>query len=399
MADYESRSFVYYGPGDVRTETRPVTCGQNDIVIRVEVCGRCGTDRRLFNVSHPLVSVPTVLGHELVGTIVEIGTGVTKLTEGVGHRGGQDLTPYVNAFTTGQRVTVQSRIARHNDERLMLMEAPIENLSFRIPGAFAQYMRISEEMIRGGAALIVPDHVPDEAAALSEPVACALESIFATPHPVGVEPDGRHRYRAGILPGGRTLIIGSGTLAMVYGRLAEIEGAAEVWFIVRSQAKVELIRAVLGEGPSFRIVPDYAERPLPEKLEVEAELEEELRDLTGGALFDDIVLACPSTDAQRYMFRLLNPNGYGVAACFAGVREPSDAPGIDLLHYRIGKAIGTSGCSTRAMETVLDWLSTGRLSLEGMTCPHPYTLDDPPEEFFCTRADGRKPMLFPWQAG
>lgn len=398
MATYDSRAFVYYGPGDVRTETRPVTCGENDIVIRVDVCGRCGTDRRLFDVSHPLVSVPTVLGHELVGTIVEIGSGVGNLVEGVGHRAGQDLAAYVNGFEAGQRVTVQSRIARHSDADLMLMKDPIENLSFRIPAGFAQYMRINEAMIRGGAVLAVPDHVADVEAALTEPAACALESIFATPHPVGVEADGRHRYRAGILPGGRTLIIGSGTLAMVYGRLAEIEGAAEVWLVVRSQAKADLVRDVLGDGPKLHLVPDYSDRSMDEKLDIEADLAKTFAELTGGALFDDVVLACPSTDAQRYMFPLLNPNGYGVAACFAGIRQPSRAPDVDQLHYRIGKAIGTSGCSTRAMETILDWLSSGRLSLKGMTCPHPYTLDDSPEAFFCTAADGRKPMLFPWKA-
>jgi hypothetical protein len=56
------------------------------------------------------------------------------------------------------------------------------------------------------------------------------------------------------------------------------------------------------------------------------------------------------------MLQLLNRGGYGVAARFAG------------LHYRIGEAAGTSGCSTPTMETVLDWLATGKLSLEGFAC-------------------------------
>ena len=49
------------------------------------------------------------------------------------------------------------------------------------------------------------------------------------------------------------------------------------------------------------------------------------------------------------------------------------------------------------METVLGWLATGKLSLKGFACPHHYTLDDDPEEFLQTKADGRKPMLYPWE--
>ena len=278
----------------------------------------------------------------------------------------------------------------------MLMRDPIENLTFNIPGGFAQYMIVPESMIRAGAVLPVPDGVSDEEAALTEPAACALESIYATPHPVGVDEDGRHIVRSGIKQGGRTLVIGSGTLAMVSGALAHKDGAGDVWFIVRSKKKERLLRDVLGDWPRIRILPDYATRPFPDKHRLEADLESEFADLTHGELFDDLVLACPSTDAQRLMFRLLNPDGYGVAACFAGLHEASDHAEVDLLHYRIGKAVGTSGCSTRSMETVLRWIADGGLSLKGFTCPRRFSLNEDPEEFFQTAADGRKPMLYPW---
>ena len=184
---------------------------------------------------------------------------------------------------------------------------------------------------------------------------------------------------------------------MIYAQLAKTDGAAEVWLIVRSQEKIELISKVLGNWPRFHLVPDYSQLPLREKLDREAELTEELADLTGGRLFDDIILACPSVDAQRLMFPLLNPDGYGVAACFAGLHEPVDQANVDLLHYRLGKAIGTSGCSTKTMETVLRWMAQKKLDLTGFSCPHHYTLKDDPEDFFQTRADGRKPMLYPWE--
>jgi len=396
MGTYDSRCYVYYAPGDVRLETRAITCGSTDIVLRIDVCGRCGTDRRLFGKPHARVRTPTVLGHELVGRVVEVGRHVGTLDRGIGYKDGERLSHDLLCPAEGQRVTVQGRVARHRDG-LMLMRDPLENLTFFIPGAYSQYMKVPETMIRGGAVLPVPDNVSDEEGALVEPAACALESIYATPHAVGVAADGRHIVRSGIRAGGRTLIIGSGTLAMVYGLLAKLEGAAEVWLLVRSPKKAELLASVLGPWHRVEVLPDYSPRPLAEKLSIEADIEEKLSDLTEGELFDDVVLACPSKDAQRLMFQLLNPDGYAVAACFAGLQEASEHAGVDLLHYRVGKAVGTSGCSTRTMETVIKWLGSGKLSMQGLTCPEHFTLDGDPASFLQTRADGRKPMLYPWE--
>lgn len=395
-SQYDSRCFVYYGPGELRLENWKLECGPREIMLRIDVCGRCGTDRRLYDHPHPAVQTPTILGHELVGQVVEVGREVRNLTEGVGYRQGQTLTTEQLCPSLGQRVTVQSRIARHANG-LMLMRDPIENLSFCMPGAYAQYMRVTETMIRAGTVLPVPDDVEDEQAALVEPTACALESIFATPHAVGVDDEGRHRVHSGILPDGRTLIIGSGTLALVYAQLARLENASEVWLMVRSEAKATLAREVLGDWVRVKVVPDYSELPLPDKLQHESKLQDEFADATDGFLLDDVILACPSIDAQRLMFRLLNPDGYAVAVSFAGLHLPSDHAEVDLLHYRMGKASGTSGCSTRTMETVLQWLAQKKLSLKDFTCPHHYTLNDDPDEFFQTKADGRKPMLYPWE--
>jgi L-iditol 2-dehydrogenase len=394
MADYESKCLVYYEPGVVNLETWTLSCGPQDIMLKIDVCGRCGTDRRLYRKAHPRVKTPTVLGHELVGTVVEVGSEVADLSRGIGYLEGETLSAERLLPPVGSRVTVQGRAARHW-QGLMLMKEPIQNLTFWIPGGYAQYMKVPPEMIRSGCVLPLSDDIDDEEGALVEPAGCALESIFATPHAIGVDGEGRHVYHGGIKPDGRTLIIGSGTLAMIYGRLARLEGAGEIWFIVRSQYKKELLERVLGPGCTIKIVEDYSRLSVEEKIARERVIEEECSDLTGGELFDDIVLACPSLDAQRLMFQLLNPNGYGVAVCFAGMHDRSDRPNVDLLHYRIGKASGTSGCSTRSMETIVRWLSEGRLSLEGLASARHYSLADNPEEFFQTAADGRKPMLYP----
>ena len=185
MALYASKSFVYLGkPKAIKRDTITIECGPRDLIVRVSMCARCGTDKTIYRFGHPNVDpyAPVVLGHELVARIIEVGSEVGSLDEGIGYREGRTLPREYLDFRPGERVTFQSRIARYRGG-LMVIPNPIANLSFQINGGYSQYMRVPESMIRSESVLRVPEGVSDEEACLVEPAACALESIFATPHP------------------------------------------------------------------------------------------------------------------------------------------------------------------------------------------------------------------------
>ncbi len=396
MTLYESEAFVYLGrPKAMERQTLSIECSPRDLVVEVLMCARCGTDKTIYRTGHPNVDpyAPVVLGHELVARVVEVGNEVHTLKEGIGYRHGQMLPPEYLDFQPGERITVQGRIARHR-QGLMLIPKPIANLSFQINGGYSQYMLIPETMIRSESVLRVPDNISDEEACLVEPAACALESIFATPHPTGVDEQGRHIYRAGIQPDGYVCIIGSGTVGMIYARLAYLEGARRIVMIVRSEYKKKLVEEVLGDTVEVYIAPRTAEDATPEMLEAEDTIVHDLSALTDGYLFDDVVAACASPAAQRLMLRLYSPEGYAVGACFGGTHQLVDAANLDANHYRAAKTIGTSGCSTDCMKTILNWLASGQLDLRGFISRQRFTLDDEPHEFFTTDADGLKPALF-----
>jgi L-iditol 2-dehydrogenase len=365
-------------------------------VVEILICARCGTDKTIYRFGHPNVDpyAPVVLGHELVARIVEVGSQVHLLKEGIGYCEGQVLPPEYLDFRPGERVTLQSRIARYNEQGLMLIPRPITNLAAQINGGYSQYMLVPETMIRSGAVLRVSDDVTDEEACLVEPTACALESIFATPHPTGVDGQGRHIYRAGIQPGGNVCIIGSGTVGMIYATLAHLEGAGRIVMIVRSEFKKGLVEEVLGDKVEVYVALRTAEDASPETIATQDAIVRDLSDLTGGYLFDDVVAACASPAAQRLMLRLYTPEGYAVGACFGGTHQLVDAANLDSNHYRAAKTIGTSGCSTDCMKTILNWLASKRLDLRGFISRRHFTLDDDPHEFFTTDADGLKPALF-----
>ena len=393
---FRGPAFVYYGQGDVRLEEREVGCGPTDLVVKVLMCARCGSDKTVFLKGHKSVDpyAPVVLGHELVAEIVAVGDEAAKSREGIGYLQGEALSAAYLDFKPGERVTFQSRIARYRDG-LMLIPDPIANLSFQIDGGYARYMKAPEKLIRSGSVLRVPENVSNEAACLVEPAACALESVFATPHAVGVDGEGRHQYRAGILPGGRACVIGSGTVGMIYAALAHLEGAQAVHMIVRSQAKAALARQVLGGWVSPYVAPRLEGASLAEHLESEDAIVRDLTERTDGRLFDDVVAACADPAAQRLMLRLYAPEGYAVGACFGGTHEVVDRADLDSHHYRCAKTIGTSGCSTNAMKTILKRLQTGALSFDAFSDPRHWSFKDDPKEFLAT-SGGRKPVLYPW---
>jgi len=391
-----TRAFVYHRPGDVRTERRTITLTPTDLLVKVRASARCGTDKTIYAKGHPKVdaNAPIVLGHEFTGEIVRVGSDVRGLREGIGYWEGRRLTDGDLDFPVGQRITCQSRIARYRDG-LMLLDDPITILSFSFDAAYAEYVRIPRELIQSGSVMRVPGSVSDEAGALVEPTACALESIFATPHPVGVNPDGSHRFASGPKRGGLACVIGSGTVSMIYALLCRVLGAGRVFVLVRSERKAAAVRRCLGPGFEIVVEDPYDELPLADRLRREVDIVNRLGELTGGALFDDVVSASASPDAQRLMLKLYTRGGYAVGACFGGTHSLVDAADIDQNHYRAAKTIGTSGCSNRGMERVIAMLADGSLSLEGFTSPQRYTLDSDPADFFTTQAGGLKPVLYP----
>jgi L-iditol 2-dehydrogenase len=71
------RAGVYREKGVVRVEEVPVPqVGDGEVLIKVAACGICGTDiKKIFQ---RYVEPPQILGHELAGTVVAVGPGVTK---------------------------------------------------------------------------------------------------------------------------------------------------------------------------------------------------------------------------------------------------------------------------------------------------------------------------------
>src|SRR5260370_6649625 len=78
------RAVVYHGPGQKAWEEvpDPEIIGDDDIIVRVDAATICGTDLHILKGDVPAVRTRRILGHEAVGTIIEVANGVQTLSEG-----------------------------------------------------------------------------------------------------------------------------------------------------------------------------------------------------------------------------------------------------------------------------------------------------------------------------
>ena len=169
--------------GNLRTERRPVPAPDpGEVVLKLVWCGFCGTD--LFKLDNRSQPTGTILGHELVGVVHQVGAGVS-------------------AFTPGDRVVAPHHVAcgrcalcRRGSRTL----CPVFKENLMLPGGFSEYVLLGERIV-SQAARLIPDNVPDEAAAFMEPAACVLRGVD----------------KADIRgPGGCAVIVGGGSMGLLH---------------------------------------------------------------------------------------------------------------------------------------------------------------------------------------
>jgi threonine 3-dehydrogenase len=104
--------------------------GINDVLIRVQMTGICGTDLHIYewdNWAKSTVQVPTVIGHEFVGEIVDVGSNVTDFCQGM--------------IVSGEGHVVCGRCRNCLAGRRHLC-AQIQGVGVNRPGAFAEYISL-----------------------------------------------------------------------------------------------------------------------------------------------------------------------------------------------------------------------------------------------------------------
>ena len=327
-----------------------------------------------------------ILGHETVVTVERVGSAVAGLRRGIGYLDGVELSANELAFEPGQKCVLQSRIAyydpppegRPGARGVQLLGGNITDLAMNQAGAYATAVRLTPEIICSGSVLSVPACVPSELAALAEPTACLLDCFQKTTHEVAQDHQGSILVK-GVRPGGLTCVIGSGSMALMAGLIATMDDpvvpmgrAKEVVFIVRSQAKAELVRQILHDRPVATVVCD-SDDDLSTAVRAQYERSRYAHADRAWAGFDDVIVAAGGAETIAAAHHLLASTGGRVMA-FAGTRGPCRLES-GVWHYGNAGVLGTSGCNTKMMEVALGLFARGSLDPSPLA-GRVYTLGD-----------------------
>ncbi|MBO0790334.1 MAG: alcohol dehydrogenase catalytic domain-containing protein [Ktedonobacteraceae bacterium] len=183
---------MFYAPQDVRMEECPLPrVGPGDVLLQVAAATTCGTDIKTYRRGHPLLfrQTPAGFGHEVAGVVAAIGSQVTQCREG-------DTVVVANSAPCLHCFYCQR--GRYSlCEDLLLLN-----------GAYAEYLLVPERIVRQNTYLL-PPHTSFLAAALSEPLACALHGIDASE----------------VRRDDTVAILGAGPLGLLLTALASLRGA------------------------------------------------------------------------------------------------------------------------------------------------------------------------------
>jgi L-iditol 2-dehydrogenase len=196
---------VLHGREDVRIEQVPIPKAEaGELIVQVGAALTCGTDLKVFRRGYHarMIVPPALFGHEQAGTVVQVGEGVTQFAEG-------DRVVALNSAPCGH-----CYYCERGQENLC------DDLLFN-NGAYAEFIRIPARIVAKNT-LRVPDNVPLENAALTEPLACAVHGFEDT------------RPRKG----DTVAVIGGGPLGLMILHVAALAGY-KVIALVRHDGQVE----------------------------------------------------------------------------------------------------------------------------------------------------------------
>jgi alcohol dehydrogenase len=215
------KALVYHGPGRKSWDEvpDPALVDATDAIVRVDTTTICGTDLHILKGDVPTVAEGRILGHEGVGTVLEVGSSVRNVAVG-------DRVIISCISSCGGCTYCRSGNPSHclADEGASGIGWILGHL---IDGTQAEMVRIP---FADTSLYPLPEQVPDDAAVL-------LSDIFPTGFEIGVQ-YGR------VKPGDTVAVIGAGPVGLAVIATAGLYGAAQVIAIDLDENRLELAKHV-----------------------------------------------------------------------------------------------------------------------------------------------------------
>ena len=245
------KALTYQGYKDVRVVEveDPRLQEPEDIILRVTATAICGSDLHIYRGKIPAMHDGDILGHEFMGIVEEVGSGVSRLVPG-----DRVVVPFT--ISCGQCFFCErdlfSACERTNPDRGAIMNKKstrpgagmfgYSHLYGGYPGGQAEYVRVPH-------ANVGPIKVPS---ALTDEQVLFLSDILPTGYQAAVN--------AGVVKGSTIAIFGAGPVGCMAAASAQFLGAERIFMVDHHPYRLEFARATYGIEPiNFDEVDDTAE--------------------------------------------------------------------------------------------------------------------------------------------
>lgn len=346
------KALLFKGPGILKVEEVPVPAlGEGDLLVKVRIASICGTDLRIYKNGHFKIPSGTtrVLGHEVVGEIVEAGKNQTK-------------------FSKGMRVAVVPNIGCGTcpmcTRGLYQLCPDYEAFGISIDGGFEEYMLIPRFAVDSGNVLPIPEGVAFRDAALAEPLSCCYNSY----------------EKLGTVPGDTVVVIGAGPIGALHIAINRLAGASK---IISADIVQERLDKMKEYGADVLI--NTGEKNLYDAVMAE----------TNGEGADVVITAASVPSLQAEALRIAGMQGR--INFFGGLPAGKENVTLNtnLIHYKELNVVGTTGSSILDYSMALKIIASKRIGSIGDLITGAYPIDNALEAFdYAMSGKGMKTAIF-----
>ncbi len=315
--------------GGVSVVEAPVPAiGPGEALLKTRAAGICGSDLIDWYVAK---KAGQVLGHEVAGEIVEVGSGVTSFSAG------DRVAPHHHAPCLECEECRAGRFVHCAAWRSSRLD----------PGGMAQFVRIPAGNLARDT-LKVPPGMSFEEASFIEPLATVVKAFR------------RGRFR----PGQSLLVVGLGTAGHLAARLARAGGAS---------------RIAGADRVAFRIA-RAKESGADEAFDVDREtIAEGAHRLSDGRGFDFVFVGPGKGGVVRSAFDAVAPGGTLLLFTMTPPGEEVALPGHDLYFHEVS-LVPSYSCGPDDTREALELLASRRVAVADLVT-HRFPVEDAPEAF------------------
>lgn len=325
------KALVYHGPGQKSWEDvpKPEINEPTDVIVRIDTTTICGSDLHILKGDVPAVESGRILGHEGVGTIVEVGPAVSKFS--VGDR---VVVPAITSCGTCKYCRVGHASHCQSVGGIGWI------LGHLVDGTQAEYVRVPF----GETSL---HRVP---AGLSDEEVIFLSDILPTGYEMGV-------LNGNVKAGDTVAVIGAGPVGIAAMLTAKLAGARRVIAVDLDDHRLD--EAIAKFGATHKVNSGHET------------WKDEILQLTGGEGPDVVIEAVGIPVTLEAAFDIVKPYGHiaNVGVHGAPVTFPIDKLWIQNITITTGLVDGVTA------PTLIDLVEDGVLNVKPMGT-HEFKLDD-----------------------